>query len=391
MIKRFQAGEKEYILVGTAHVSKSSVQEVRDIIREETPDMVAVELCQGRFDNLKNERRFDSLDVAEILKKGQGLFVLGNLLLSAYQKKIGESIGVKPGEEMIAAIEESKVLDAGLVLADRPIDITLKRVIRQLKFRDKINALAAVLSFLFSKEEAEEISEETIEQLKEHSVILDTLEDMGLKFPNVKKYLLDERDSYLAYKIGKAGGSKIVAVLGAAHLEGVYRHLQEGDVDRGSIAEISKVPVKKKTGSYVALALLILFVVLVILTFRNNPMEGIQNLGSWLLLTSTLGGLGTLLAGGHPLSILGTMVGSPIGAASPFLSSGLIGALVEAKIRKPQVKDFNSLAEDAFKPLQWRRNKLLRVFLIFFLGSFGSAIGNIIGLKNILSGFFGSL
>lgn len=391
MIKRIEQSGKEYVLIGTAHVSKASVQEVREIIGAEAPDAVAVELCQGRYDNIRNEKRFEDLDLVEILRKGQGLFVLGNLLLSAYQKKIGDSIGVKPGEEMIAAIEESEGRGSALVLADRPIDVTLKRVVRQLKLKDKFNALYAVLEFLFSKEEGEALSEEAIEELKDSSMILDTLENMGLRFPNVKRYLLDERDSYLAYKISGASGNKIVAVLGAAHLEGVAAHLEKQDIDAQVIREISEVPKKRRTGSWIALALLVVFLVLVVLTFRKNPAEGIGNVTSWLLLTGGLGGLGALLAGAHPLAILATMVGAPIGAASPFLSSGLIGAVVEARLRKPQVKDFNSLSQDAFQLRAWRRNRLLRVFAIFLLASFGSAIGNIIGLKNIIGGFLGSL
>lgn len=387
MIKRLIKENQEIILVGTAHVSNASVQEVSDIINEEKPDVVAIELCQGRYDNLNNENKYADLDIADVLKKGQGLSVVANLLLSSYQKKMGDKLGVKPGAEMIAAIEASKIIEAQLELVDRPIDTTLKRVTRQLGFKDKISGIASILTYLFSKEEAEEIDTDTIESLKEGSVILDAISELGIKFPNIKKYLLDERDSYMAYKLGKLQGEKIIAVVGAAHLEGIYNHIINNDVDQEIMNTISEVPKKKNYGHWIALALLIIVIVMLVVTIDKSPLEGVTNIIRWLILTSGLGGLGALIAGAHPLSILATMIGAPIGAASPILSSGFIGAIVEARLRKPQVKDFSSLGDDVFKIKSWRENNLLRVFLVFFLASFGSAVGNIIGLKSIFSSF----
>jgi pheromone shutdown-related protein TraB len=313
---------------------------------------------------------------------------MANLLLSAYQKKMGDKIGIKPGAEMIAAIEESKNTGSLLKLVDRPIDVTLKRVTRQLGFIDKISMLASVLTYLFSKDEVEEVNEATIESLKDSSVILDTINELGLKFPNVKKYLLDERDSYMAYKVSRIKGEKILVVLGAAHLEGVYEHLIADDVTKEEMKEISAIPKKKKYGHFIAGALLILVLVILVVTINQNPLEGATNIVRWLILTSCLGGIGAFIAGAHPLSILASMIGSPIGAASPVLSSGMIGALVEARLRKPQVKDFSLLGDDLFIIKRWRKNNLLRVFMIFFLASFGSAIGNIIGLKSIFTSFY---
>ena len=388
MIKILTKENKEIILLGTAHVSKASALEVSETIRELQPDVVAIELCQGRFDNLNNENKYENLDIGEVLKKGQALFVVSNLLLSAYQKKMGDKIGIKPGAEMIAAIDESNNIGSRLVLVDRPIDITLKRVTRHLGFMDKISAVASVLTYLFSKEEVEEVNEETIESLKDSSVILDTINELGLKFPNVKKYLLDERDSYMAYKIGRLSGDKVLVVLGAAHLEGVYAHLIAEDVTREHIKEISEVPKKKNYGHIITFILLIVVLAVLVMTINESPLEGAANIIRWLILTSTLGGIGAFIAGAHPISILATMIGSPIGAASPVLSSGLFGAIVEARLRKPQVKDFSALGDDVFDWKRWRKNNLLRVFLIFFLASFGSAIGNIIGLKSIFTSFF---
>lgn len=388
MIRRIYKEGKEIILIGTAHVSKESVEEVRELIRLESPDSVAVELCQGRFENLNNENRFDHLDIAEVLKKGQGLFVLANFLLSAYQKKIGDRLGVRPGAEMIAAIEEAGSMGIPLVLADRPIDVTLKRVTRQLRLRDKWNGLAGLLSALFSGgEDQEELDESAIEGLKDESILLDTLNDMGVNFPNVKRYLLDERDRYMANKIGEINGSKVVGVVGAGHLNGIAEYLAGEGVSNEEIDPLMVIPPKGHLGNIIAGLLLGAFLVMLTISILHNPISGMKDAGSWLILTASLGGLGALIAGGHPWSILASMVGAPIGAALPMISSGVFGAMVEAKLRRPQVRDFSSLAEDAFKPMKWRSNRLLRVFLIFFLASLGSAVGNIIGLRNILVGF----
>lgn len=387
MIKRINKDNREIILLGTAHVSKASALEVAESIQELRPDVVAIELCQGRFDNLNNDNKYENLDIGEVIKKGQALFVMANLLLSAYQKKMGDKIGIKPGAEMISAIDEAEKIGATLKLIDRPIDVTLKRVTRQLGFIDKISMLVSVLTYLFSKEEVEEVNETTIESLKDSSVILDTINELGIKFPNVKKYLLDERDSYMAYKVNRIEGEKILVVLGAAHLEGVYSHLLADDVTKEEMKEISEIPKKRKYGHFIAGALLVLVLIILVLTINQSPLEGATNILRWLILTSSLGGAGALIAGAHPISILASMIGSPIGAASPVLSSGMIGALVEARIRKPQVKDFSSLGDDLFLFKRWRENNLLRVFMIFFLASFGSAVGNIIGLKSIFSSF----
>lgn len=388
MIKRVHLHGKEYILLGTAHVSAASVAEVEAVIAGEGPDVVAVELCQDRFDNLNNENRYDDMDLAAILKKGQVYSVLANFLLAAYQKKMGEALGVRPGAEMVAAIEKAEATGASVALIDRNISITLKRVTRNLRWRDKLNGAAAILEALFTKEEAEGSGVEAVEALKDDSVILDTLNEMGLQFPNVKHYLLDERDEYMAYRLSRLEGQKILAVVGAGHLHGIHAHLEKGDIDKERFRKLKVIPDKSPWPTIGAFAFAAFLLATLVFTIVRNPLRGVQSLGTWLIFTAGLGGLGTLLAGGHPLSVLAAMVGSPLGAASPFLSSGMVGALAEARLRKPLVRDFHSLSEDAARLRMWRRNRLLRVFLIFFLGSLGSAIGNVLGVKFILDGLF---
>lgn len=394
MIESVAIDNKKIILVGTAHVSQSSVDEVAAVIRDMNPDSVAIELCENRYRKMEGkDDGFENLDIESVLRKGQGMLMIVNFFLSSYQKKIGESLGVKPGAEMAKAIEVAKEEDKTIVLADRDVTTTLKRVLGHLKFWEKIKGLYRILIIYFTEEEdenaPESIDEAAIEALKNQETIADSLKQLEGIFPSVKTYLVDERDEYLAYKIRKSPGETVVAVIGAAHLEGVKKHILANDVTAERIQEITQIPKKKRTGSWIGLGLLVLFLILIGATFMANPTVGASNIGLWVLLTCSLGGLGALLAGGHPLTILAAIIGSPIGAALPFLASGMISGLVEAKVRKPQVKDFKGLNNAIFTFKGWWNNKILKIFTVFFLTSLGSAIGNIIGLKGILDGFFG--
>lgn len=388
MLEELIIGAKKYILIGTAHVSKDSALEVKEVIERERPDNIALELCQGRLNKLKGDTTVEEMDLESVFKKGQGTMVIANLFLSSYQKKIGESLGVTPGAEMVAGIEIGEELGIPITCADRPVDITIKRVLGHLKLREKLKGFWAALNFFLSgDEEGEELTEETIESLKNKEGIADSLGMLAGEFPSVKKYLIDERDQYLAYKIGKTPGEVIVAVLGAGHLEGVKQHLIQEDVTREQIHEISQVPKKKRYLSYIGLGILLVFLGIIIYTFIQDPTLGASNVALWLVLTCGLGALGAIIARAHPLTVLASVVGAPIGAALPFISTGLISGVVEAKVRKPKGKDLANISEDIFVFRSWWKNGVLRIFLVFFLVSLGSAIGNIIGLKNVLEGF----
>lgn len=393
MIEIVTLRNKKIMLVGTAHVSQNSVGEVAVVIRENNPDSVAIELCEARFRRMDGkDLGWENLNIESVLKKRQVMIMVVNFFLYSYQKKIGESLGIKPGAEITKAIEIAREEGITITLADRDGIVTLKRIFGYLNFWKKIKGLYRILVLCFTADDnegPEDINESTIESLKNQETISVSLDQLGSVFPSVKKYLIDERDAYLAYKISKSPGETVIAVLGAAHLEGVKKHLINNDVTSEYIREISQIPKKKKTGYWITLMLLILFIILITVTFSVNPTVGTSNIGYWLFLTCTLGGLGALLAGGHPLAILAAIIGSPIGAALPFVASGMISGLVEAKARKPQVKDFESLNTAIFTFKGWWQNKILKIFTVFFLTSMGSAIGNILGLKNILEGFFG--
>lgn len=390
MLEEVIIGEKRYLLVGTAHVSKRSKEEVEALVCVLRSDNVAIELCKDRMERIKGDNQMDDMDLGAIIKSGQGTMLMANFLLSSYQKRIGEQLGVRPGDEMRAGISMGEKLSIPISPIDRPINITLKRILRKMSFWEKIKGIGGLISSAFAgDDDKEEVSEEMVEALK-HSP-QDSLEMLGEEFPGIRKYLLDERDMYMAYKLQRVPGKEILAVMGAAHFEGVKKHLIAGDVTKADMDEISELPKKKHTASFIALGILIVFLAILSVIFFKNPLAGVENIVWWLILTCGLGGLGALIAGGHPVTILASIVGAPIGAALPFLSTGMISGFVEAKMRKPKGKDFNNLQTDIFKISRWWKNGILRIFLVFLLSSIGAAIGNIIGLSSILGSFFNSI
>lgn len=212
-ITRIQIGTKEYILIGTAHVSKNSAELVKEVIETEQPDSVCIELDQGRYESITEGQKWQDMDIFKIIKEKKTTLMLINLALSSFQKRMADQFGIKPGQEMIQAIESAKDIDAKLVLADRNIQTTFARVWANIGFKGKMTLLSEIIYSIFSKET---ITEEELEQMKSKDTISSVLNEFTEHFPELKQPLIDERDQYLAEKIRRAPGKKIVAVLGAA-------------------------------------------------------------------------------------------------------------------------------------------------------------------------------
>ena len=225
---------REIFLVGTAHVSKNSVEEVRRVIDEVQPDTVCVELDKTRHEALVDEARWQRLDIFQVIKQKKVLMLMASLALSAYQRRLGDKLGVKPGAEMLAALEKATEIKAEVVLADRDIQATLKRTWAKLSFWSKAKVTGGLITALTA---ADEITEERIEQLKDRDTLNETLAELAKFLPQVKEPLIDERDRYLMSAIREAPGKRIVAVVGAAHVEGMVSHLNS-DVDREALSRI---------------------------------------------------------------------------------------------------------------------------------------------------------
>lgn len=386
IVKQIPLKDRDIILVGTAHISRESIEDVERSIREEQPDCVCVELDEQRYKALTNEKQWQELDIIEVLKSGKGFLLLANLVLAAFQKRIGADVGVKPGDEMKAAITAAQSLAIHTELVDRPIHTTLKRAWAKNNLWGKSKLLATLLSSAFS---TEKLSAEEIEALKDKSEMDGMMAEMAAYLPQVKEVLIDERDRYLATKIWNAPGKKIVAVLGAGHLEGTQAYLEklENNTAASDLSDIAEVPPKTKLSKLANWFFPALIVVLVAAGFfKGGVTASTALLIRWILWNGSLAALGTLAALGHPLSIIAGFIGAPLATLNPFIGVGLFTGIVQAWVRKPQVSDMENLATDVTTIRGWYKNKIAHILLIFFLSSLGGAIGNFIAVPALIGG-----
>lgn len=380
-IHRIMQDDREIILIGTAHVSPASAEEVRTIIQSEKPDTICVELDPGRYDSITDPDRWKNADIVKVIKNGKAGFLFVNIILSNYQRKLADQFEIQTGQEMLTAIDMAHETDTELVLADRDIQTTFSRIWRGCSLWEKCKLMVSILMSILDDEE---ITEDELEELKTEDMLTAALSELGESFSGVKKHLVDERDQFLAYKISHAPGKKIVAVLGAAHIPGVIDNLnKEIDID-----EISSVPPKSKAGKIIGWSIPILLIALVIATFSFNPASGWDQTRNWLILTMAGAGIGTLIPLAHPLSILTAIVMSPISALSPVLATGWFAGLMEAHVRKPKVCDFEALATDLSSIKGFWKNKVTKILLVVILSNLGCAIGNIVGSLHIIQVFF---
>ncbi|WP_062327946.1 TraB/GumN family protein [Treponema endosymbiont of Eucomonympha sp.] len=383
--KRLSLAGRTFVLLGTAHISRESIAEARAAVAAEQPDCAAIELDEQRLALLKNPDSWQNLDVAQALRKGQGFVLMANLVLSSFQRRMGADVGVKPGEDMKAAIQAAEAAGIPAVMVDRPITTTLRRAWARNSLWGKAKLLAALASSAFSKEA---VSAADIESLKNSSEMDSLMEELAETLPAVKTVLIDERDRYLASHIWQCGGNKVLAVLGAGHLPGVERHLTalSAGQESADTSELEALPPKTLAGRLAGLLVPALLVALVAAGFVTGGVHAtVGLLTRWLLWNGSLAALGTLLAGGHVLAVLTGFVTAPFATLNPFLSVGVFTGFVQAWIRKPKVSDMETLAEDASSLRGFYRNRLLRVLLIFFASSLGGAIGNIIAVPALVS------
>lgn len=379
--KILELNGRKITLIGTAHVSPESVEEVKNEIAANPPECVAVELDEKRYDSMTNPDKYKDLDIIKVLKRGEALLVLANLILGSFQKRMGNNVGVKPGDELRAAIDTAVEKSVPFELVDRPIKATLNRAWAKNSFWGKCKLLAALISSAFSKEE---VSADEIESLKKESEMDSMMHDLSEFLPTVKEVLIDERDRYLAAHIWEcknasaSSAQTVTAVLGAGHLLGVQKHLEEIAAARESTdtTEIAAVPPKGIGSKILGWTIPAIIVALIAagFWFGGKKMGG-QFLGSWIIWNGALAAIGTLLAAGHPLTILAAFVGAPITSLCPLVGVGLVAGIVQAAIKKPKVRDMETLMDDAATLKGFYFNRITRVLLVFVLSSLGSSIG----------------
>lgn len=380
-ITRIHMDGKEFILIGTAHVSKQSAEQVKEVIEREKPDSVCVELDEQRYQSIMDSNRWKNMDIFKVIKEKKATFLLMNLVISSFQKRMAKQFGIKPGQEMIQGIESAKEVGAELVLADRNIQITFSRIWNGVGFWGRAKLMFALIGGIFNNEE---ITEEEMEKMKSEDMLNSMLHEFTVAFPRLKTPLIDERDQYLSQKIKEAPGEKIVAVLGAAHVPGIREEIKK-DHD---LAAITKTPPKSKLPTIIAWMIPAIILGLIGYAFYSNPSVGLDLSISWILWNGFFAALGAAIAFGHPLSILTAFVVAPFSSLNPMLAAGWVSGLVEAFIRKPKVGDFENLSEDVFSLKGFWSNKVTRILLVVVLTNLGSTLGTVIGGADVIRMFF---
>ncbi len=370
---------RSFYLVGTAHVSQASVELVKDTLESIQPDSVAVELCRSRYDNLRDPERWKNTDIVAVIKQGKGNLLLAQLLLSNFQKRIGKQLGVKPGAEMMQALDTADELGMHTVLADRDVSVTLRRCWSRLSWWNMFKLFFSSLVGIF---EPQKISQEEVERLKRSDALEEALKELAEHLPEVQQTLVDERDQYLAAKIFAAPGQKVVAIVGAGHLQGISNYL--GKVHEVSDLEI--VPPPSRFSQVMGwLIPLVIVAALVYGCFHLGAQAGLKLLGMWALITAVAGALGCLLALGHPLTIVSGFLFAPIGAMHPLIATGWLTGLVEAGLRKPKVIDFEALSEQSLSLSLLYGNRVTRILLVGLLTNLMVGLGNMVGAGMIFT------
>ncbi|AOT70702.1 TraB/GumN family protein [Geosporobacter ferrireducens] len=376
-ITRIYLEDKELILIGTAHVSKQSAEQVKEVIESERPDSVCIELDEQRYQSIMAGDRWKEMDIFKVIKQRKATFLLMNLVISSFQKRVAKQFGIKPGQEMIQGIESAREVGANLVLVDRNIQITFSRIWHGIGLWGKAKLLMQIFLSIFNDEN---ISEEELEKLKSQDMLDAMLEDFTVSFPKLKVPLIDERDQYLAQKIKEAPGNKIVAVLGAAHVPGIKEEIRK-DHD---LAALSQLPDKSKVPKMIAWTIPLLILAVIGYTFYANRSAGVDQTMSWVLWNGLFSAMGALIAFGHPFTILTAFVVAPLSSLNPLVAAGWFAGIVEAYIRRPSVEDFENLTEDVFTIKGFWRNKVTRILLIVTLTNLGSTLGTVIGGADVI-------
>ena len=375
---------REYIIVGTAHISRQSADLVREVIEKEKPDTVCIELDEKRFKALSEKNRWENLDLKSLIRQKQLSTLIINLVLSSYQKKLGEKLGVTPGTELLEAANTAKEKNIPIELCDREVRITLKRAWHSMGFWQKLKFLFGGLAGIFEKQE---LTEEKLTELRSKDVLSEMMDELGKAMPVLKKVIIDERDHYIAQKMMDAKGEKIVSVVGAGHVNGIIKSLESNDkVDLKAIEVIPKPsPVAKIIGWGIPA---IIIASILFIGYSKGLGEAGDNAVFWILANGIPSAIGALIALAHPITIITAFLAAPITSLTPLIGAGYVAAFVQAYFQPPLVKDFQNVAESARKFSMWWKNKLLKVLLVFILASLGSVLGTYVGLFEIVKNVF---
>jgi pheromone shutdown-related protein TraB len=379
-----RSGEREFLLVGTAHVSRESAELVRRVIERERPDAVCIELDAQRYAALSQKRRWQALDLRQVIRNRQLAALIANLLLASYQKRLGGALGVAPGTELLEAADVAEELGIPVALCDRDVRVTLRRAWGALSFFQKVRLFSTFLAGAF---EPPELDEEELRRLRQQDVLSELMEELGRAMPGLKRVLIDERDAYLAERIRGSEGRRVVAVVGAGHVAGMRRALLDATrVDLAGLEEVEPVSALWKWVGW-GIPATILGALAWIGWSKGAQVAG-DNLLYWVLANGIPSSVGAAVALAHPLTVAAAFFVAPVTSLTPVVGAGYVLAFVQAWVRPPRVHEFESVADDVASPRAWWSSRLLRILLVFVLTTLGSLLGTYVGGVEILSNLF---
>ena len=371
-VSQISVNGKSIYLVGTAHLSTESVEDVRKTVVAVNPDTICVELCESRYKAIVNRDAWRKMNIFRVIKEGKAVLLLAQLIMTSFYRRLGNKLGVQPGAEMLEGIKLAENNGLDLVLADGDIQVTLRRVWGNLGLWSKTKMLFQLVGGLIF---SEEIDEKLIEDIKKKDQLENMMEIFAKSFPAVKKYLIDERDLYLAQKIRNAPGSTVVAVVGAGHSVGIRDQIQK----EKSVEHITEVPRKSNVMKVIKWAIPGIIVSLIIAGFfKGGTGHSMESIYIWVLVNGILSAFGAAVALGHPLTILASFIGAPLTSLNPMIAAGWVAGLVQAAVKKPTVADLEELPSAILTVKGFWMNPVCRILLVVVLANLGSALGTLI-------------
>lgn len=377
---RLESGDSEITLLGTAHVSRASAEQVDALIGTGAYDAIAVELCEGRYNSLVDPNALARMDLFEVLRKGKAAMVTANLALGAYQQRLAEQFDIRPGEEMRVAIERARAAGLPVLLIDREVGVTLKRIYRNVPWWRRLYLLAGLIASVITREQ---VTEAEIERLKEGDLLESIFAQFADQARDLFVPLIDERDQYMAARLqdeARSGNYRhLLAVVGAGHVNGIRHRLEDGLSDTPALlATLNRVPAPSPLPKLLPWLVVGVIVLGFALGFHRSPALGWTMVSEWVVINGTLSAAGALIAGGHPLTVATAFIAAPITSLNPMIGAGMVTAAVETSLRKPNVGDFERLRADTASWRGWWSNRVARILLVFLLSTLGSALGTYI-------------
>lgn len=366
-----------YTILGTAHVSRSSAEAVESHLASGDYDAVAIELDENRYASLTDPDRWAKMDLFKVVREGKAGMVAASLALAAFQQRLADQMGIEPGAEMRAAIAAAERTDLPLLLIDRDIGVTLKRVYRNVPWWQRLTLFSGLIASVISREE---ITEEEIEKLKEGDVLEATFTEFAEESASLYEPLISERDAYMAARLEQEavhGHQNVLVVIGAGHMKGLVEHLEGAPETepRARIEALEQTPPPSLLRRIFPWLLVALVVLGFALGFSRSPELGRAIVLDWVLINGGLAAFGALIALGHPLTVIGTFFAAPLTSLNPLVGAGFVAAGMELWFRKPSVGDFETLRRDVTSLRGWWKNRVARTLLVFLFATLGSAAG----------------